>query len=264
MLDQVEEWIRTPDSPNLYWALANLPQPFIDLHKAYEGERIIIDNLLPGFRDALAKRSAQPLSSSAMDKLFGMVSLMPDDAPRSGFLTIMAMKKYPGAKEYLRSHGWSSETVESLPALQVVLLAEVATYDRIYDEMTKWVGMPYAQAQAGFAKADNDLKREAADASGMSLARMLIPATLKVAGAANRVDCRVAALRVIEAIRLYAAEHGRLPTSLAEITQVPIPANPATGAPFTYNSDGTTATLSVPSPSGAPATSIKYEISIRK
>ena len=31
MLEQVEEWISTPNSPNLYWALSNLPQPFIDL-----------------------------------------------------------------------------------------------------------------------------------------------------------------------------------------------------------------------------------------
>ena len=50
MLEQIEEWIATPNSPNLYWCLSNLPQPFIDLRKAYEGERLLIDNLLPGFR----------------------------------------------------------------------------------------------------------------------------------------------------------------------------------------------------------------------
>ena len=55
MLEQVEEWISTPNSPNLYWPLTNLPQPFIELRKAYEGERLIIDNLLPGYRDALAQ-----------------------------------------------------------------------------------------------------------------------------------------------------------------------------------------------------------------
>ena len=98
----------------------------------------------------------------------------------------------------------------------------------------------------------------------MSLAGLLIPATQRVLQSANRVDARLAALRVVEATRLYAAEQGRLPATLADITQVPVPLNPTSGAPFAYNSDGLTATLTVPSPSGAPATSLQYKLSIRK
>jgi hypothetical protein len=147
-----------------------------------------------------------------------------------------------------------------------VLLAEVANYDRLYDELTKWMGLPYAAAQAGFSRADLLLRKEitAAGSPETSLAGLLIPATLKVAGAVNRLDSRIAALRVVEAIRLHASEHGRLPGSLAEITGVPVPLNPATGTAFDYTSDGAAATLLVPSVSGPPTTEIRYEITIRK
>src|SRR5205807_5064204 len=35
----VEELIQQPGSPNLYWALTALPDPFIDLRKGLDGQR---------------------------------------------------------------------------------------------------------------------------------------------------------------------------------------------------------------------------------
>jgi hypothetical protein len=96
----------------------------------------------------------------------------------------------------------------------------------------------------------------------MSLAGLLLPATMKVLQASNRVDRRIAALRCVEAIRLYAAEHGRLPNTLEAVRSVPIPNNPTTGTPFEYEIDGERTILTVPSPSRT--TSAKYEIRIRK
>jgi hypothetical protein len=264
ILDQVEEWIRTPNSPNLYWALANLPQPFVDLRKAYQGERMLIDNLLPGFREDLANRSAEPMTTTKLEALRQKLVMLADQNTLPVVTAVVVMKKYAAAKDYLRAHGWAEETVDALPAVQVVLLCEVATYDRLYDEMVKWVGLPYAQARAGYDKAEELLKREvvASGSPGMSLAGLLLPATIKVAEASNRIDRKIAALQCAEAIRLYAAAQGRLPSSLAEITEMHVPVNPGTGAAFEYKSDGVTASLLVPS--AVPRTSVKYEISIRK
>ncbi len=36
---RLEEFIQQPDAPNLYWPLADLPRPFIDLRKPMQGER---------------------------------------------------------------------------------------------------------------------------------------------------------------------------------------------------------------------------------
>ena len=80
-----------------------------------------------------------------------------------------------------------------------------------------------------------------------------------------RLDRRVAALRVVEAIRLYAASHdGKLPEELIQITEVPVPEDPATGKPFEYCRDGAASVLTLPEAglSGRPTPS--YRITIRK
>ena len=56
---------------------------------------------------------------------------------------LVIMKEYPFAKEYLHSHGWNDELIAEMPAAQAVLLFEVAMYDRLYEEMVKWNGLPY-------------------------------------------------------------------------------------------------------------------------
>ncbi|MBW7989902.1 MAG: hypothetical protein FVQ84_07795 [Planctomycetes bacterium] len=44
MCKEVELFIKGKDSPNLYWALANLPRPFADVKKAIEAERANLKN----------------------------------------------------------------------------------------------------------------------------------------------------------------------------------------------------------------------------
>jgi hypothetical protein len=266
MLNQVEEWTRTPNSPNLYWALTNLPQPMIDMRKPLQGERMMIDNLLPGFREALAKRSAAPLSRVDQSKLQNQMALLRDGSNYVAFNLIFVMKKYPGAKEFLVSQGWSPEQVDKLPALQAVMLHEVASYDRVYDEVLKWAALPFPLAATGMQRADALVKAEAMShgSPGMSLAAMLLPATSKIIEAANRVDRRIAALRCVEAIRLYAAEHNQLPKSLADIMEVPIPNDPTTGSPFPYTSDGTAAVLTAPRQPASTSNTFTYAITLRK
>jgi hypothetical protein len=49
---------------------------------------------------------------------------------------------------------------------------------------------------------------------------------------------------LIESIRMYAYSHdGKMPGSLDDIKEVPIPSNPQTGKPFSYRLDGDTAVL---------------------
>jgi hypothetical protein len=65
--------------------------------------------------------------------------------------------------------------------------------------------------------------------------------------AIERNDRQVATLRVIEAIRMYAATHdGQLPNTLSDITEVPVPDDPVTGLPFEYKLENSKARLSGP------------------
>jgi hypothetical protein len=55
----------------------------------------------------------------------------------------------------------------------------------------------------------------------------------------------------VEAVRLHAAKHdGKLPATLADVTEVPVPADPATGQPFEYAVVGNRFTINVAPPPG--------------
>ena len=87
---------------------------------------------------------------------------------------------------------------------------------------------------------------------GLPIAAILLPAVEGVRHAEIRSARNFAALQVIEALRMHAAGTGKLPATLAEVTVVPVPVNPATGQPFAYTFDAIseTATLEVPASPG--------------
>jgi hypothetical protein len=263
-LSEVEEWIGTPDSPNLYWALG-LPQPYIDLRKPLQGERIFLDNLLPGYREALADPSKVPPPIGVADVL-GKVEGRQDLGDKFLIAAVIAAK-YPAAKAFLIAHGRTSEQVDALPAQTAVLLQQVATYDRFFDEMLKWEGQPYWIAKPGLDRSEVELKQELTRAGGpgLSLAGLLLPAISKVHYASARTDRKINLLRTIEALRMYAAAHGRWPEALADITDVPVPTDPVTGKPFEYRRDGEKAVLTAGPPAGEKAhqgNSERYEITL--
>ena len=82
-----------------------------------------------------------------------------------------------------------------------------------------------------------------------------------------RLDQRLALLRHVEALRMFAAEHnGVFPEKLADVT-VPLPVDPFSGKPFCYELSGNTAHLRGTPPWDAkvnPALRFHYEITLRK
>jgi hypothetical protein len=94
----------------------------------------------------------------------------------------------------------------------------------------------------------------------------LLPDVSRVHRAQGRLDQRIALLRHIEALRLYAAEHnGTLPANLSDIP-VPLPDDPFTGKPFRYQVQGRTAHLRGSPPPGAekdPAFNVHYEVTLK-
>ena len=47
MAARLEDLIQAPGGPSLYWALADRPRPFIDMRRAMEGERYLLEKELP-------------------------------------------------------------------------------------------------------------------------------------------------------------------------------------------------------------------------
>jgi hypothetical protein len=271
MLDVVENWIDS-GGPNLFWALANLPHPLIDLRTCFQGERLCVDQLFPGYREQLANLDAPPSAArvqTTLQQYAGMLALDDEQARDPYHLhgLLAALRAYPRAKHFLRTQGRTAEQVEALPALQAVFLYEVHQYDVAYDQLLKVTGLPYYQAAPLARDMAARLKAESAGSGRSTLAALLVPGVDKVLAASPRIERKIAALRCVEALRLHAAAHGgRLPVSLEEVTEVPLPLDPWTGKAFAYRLDKDKAVLSGPPLAGekpGPNNCFRYELTIR-
>jgi hypothetical protein len=114
------------------------------------------------------------------------------------------------------------------------------------------------------SKADEALRAAEHELKGLPFT-MVLPAASSARESLQRMPRRINALRTIEAVRLFAAKHGRLPKSLDEIKDVPVPVDLFTGKPFSYRLEGETAIVDLPQlPSQSIQDARRYEITLRK
>jgi hypothetical protein len=264
MAKQVETLIQQPDAPNLYWALASLPRPLIDFRQGYEGEFASVYLSYPDLRDLKDKKyPAEQWKQLLQKTITGFAKVFGTGEGSRFFLGCLPsmLQGYPRAKRFLIDQGLPAAEVEAMPVPQVILLYTMQTYDEIRDETFKWLSLPYPDARAGIAQAEKQLK--ASVGSGreiIPLAGMLLPALRSCKDAETRMSQQIAALEVLSALRLYAAAHdGKLPESLKDITEVPVPLDPFRGEPFVYVRNGDTARLESPFPTSVP---LRYEIQL--
>jgi hypothetical protein len=131
---------------------------------------------------------------------------------------------------------------------QVLIVATTVHFREGRDALYRWFYVPYWQAQAGFKAAERDFLDDKQNFDLLPL-RSLVPAMAKVSFSAARLDRWLAALRTVEALRLHAAANdGKLPAKLSDVTIVAIPLDPVLGQPFNYQLDGDTATISGSAP----------------
>jgi hypothetical protein len=271
LLERLEELIQQPDAPNFYWPLTDLPQPFVNLRKGFEGERLTTDWLFPGGRELLANPNAPRPGPEKFRSMQKMIHGLADDSGPKFEVSVKHLDEnaaaLPEARRVLKGYGWTDAQIDSQPGGVANMLLEVHNYDRYYDEFLRWYGQPYPVAREQFARSDAKLKA-AKDVPGTVLARLLLPAVGKVINASERIDRRIAGLRVVEAVRLYAAAHGgKLPATLADITDVPVPDDPVHARPFGYTVEGDKAVLTGPPPAGVTPNSsnnLRYELTLAK
>jgi hypothetical protein len=147
----------------------------------------------------------------------------------------------------------------------VLLLYIKGTYQKDRDDSYRAVYLPYPQAHPLFAAADKRL-RELPTSEGHLPGRLFLPALGKVQARQNLLERNLAALRVVEAVRMYAAAHeGRLPEKLGDVTEVPLPDDPGTGKPFEYTRDGEAAMVVSKAPDDVLSNSgIRFRVIVRK
>jgi hypothetical protein len=256
----LEEMLEQPGCPNLYWALTNLPHPLITVDKGMEGERMLVLSELGGLDEST------PMSEGQLQKLIAHLNKQlrenankPDGSVRAWLdARVKDEASVRAARRRLVEAGLPEERLMQFPADQVILLDEKREYEVRRDEGMKLVNLPTWQVEA--------LASQAKPVQEPALFDFLVPALLKVRRAQGRLEQRVALLRHVEALRLYAAAHGRLPAQLADVP-VPLPDDPFTGKPFAYRVDGATAHLRGSPPPGEennPSFNVRYEVTLQK
>lgn len=267
MIPRLEEVIVQEKAPNLYWALTSLPKPLVDFSNSFSGESGITDHLFPGLRDMLYSGKFRALSPEEIQAIFLRWREMQDsgallaDKKQSVLESLGAAAFQVGlmanllpSKKMLMENGIPEESLANLPTTQVFFLAEMLYYDKTFQNMTKWRNIPYHQSRPHILAAAEEMKKaKPPSVSPIPLGAMtglLVPAIQKVMEVGPRLERRIAALRVIEALRLQAAKDKAWPDSLAKVTMVPVPEDPFTGKAFQFKKEGNLATIIAPTPEG--------------
>jgi hypothetical protein len=278
------ELIANRDSPNMYWALTELPQPAIDLRPAARFEMDFGPRMFP-FLDHAETTEHAPQEWNrlftqairdfgaldggwAIRRGAGGANDPLNDAKAGVAATGLGLIGYTHAKERLIAQGMDHDRVEIMAVGQVIAIYTERVYRRFSDDYEKLWYVPFADMNKAGDSVEKRLHEATFFGSGedreiLPIVSLLMPAMQAARGAQVQLERDVAALRVIEALRMHAAEHeGQLPKTLDEITAVPVPLNPATGKPFVYRLDGKTAVLELPAGDRIPASYRRYEIQI--
>jgi hypothetical protein len=274
MARQVDALVEAPAAPNLYWTLADVPRPYIDLRLPLEGDRMAFRASFPGLAEAAHDPDGKPLPPDQFKKVMDMVlSEMGQGAGFRGRMTLAreVRQRHEAAKRALVARGASAEAVAKMPPMQVALLHGFAEYDRLFDEAARWHDLPFWQAYPALSREAGRLKEgkdRPADAPALPFAARFVPLVGKALRTRAHLERKLAALRCVEAVRLYAAAHGgQLPAALADIREVPVPIDPMTGKPFEYRREGGKAVLHAPPPGGEKPdqyNNLTYELTLKR
>ena len=154
-----------------------------------------------------------------------------------------------------------------MPAVQVAALHTFQQYEQFRDEFLKWTSVPFYQGYKGMDDSLASFRTGTKQSMLFKLFTMLIPAVRSSGLALALSERRLDAIQCIEAIRIHAAQHGKLPSHLEDITLAPTPLDSATGKPFEYRVEGDRASLSAPFPPGGfdiPQHKIQFELKLTR
>nr|WP_143548083.1 hypothetical protein [Rhodopirellula sp. SM50] len=290
MADCLFDWVQQPGAPNLAWALAELPDPLVDLRPGLDAELIGLESTYPLFAQARQIVQRQPDRddpsqdesqstpkrrnnwrfvewsteqwTDALRDFWDRSDLFGGNRNRSRpALGLLVMEAYPRAKASLVRAGYPAAQVEAFSVAQAIAVQSYNAHQRKIQHMVRWAYQPTSVALAGLQQESD---ADAPTPPALPVDEMLGSSIQTVVHRQANVQRKVAALRVIEALRDHAASHGgELPASIDEIELLPIPNDPATGTPFTVSRDGSTIRIAAHDEPSAKLSFRPIEIEIR-
>ncbi len=276
----VEEMVQIPGCPNLYWAIATIPQPLVTIRRCVELELSAVHRAFPALREAAtANWSDTEAEDRWIECLRQLRKLNGADGNADERDTLLAVDYsdfVPSARDRLKTAGVSEEQLEKMAAAAIVMADTAIELDRLIDESRKGLLLPGPQKdlllqlnEAGFHDAirfDSEPGGYGSKRSAVGLfAGPLFPAIRQLDAAADRTPIMYRRLMTMEAIRMYAAANeGKLPDSIENLKPLPAVFAFSTERPFEYrvdrNGDVVTATLSGKIPNFPTAEHLTFQI----
>ncbi len=267
----VIQLIGSQDSPNMYWALAELPHPLIDMREAMRLELASAARLIPELEGVETAEHSDEEWSLILNRAvasFTSISRVVQGSSSTGAefsTTGLALLAYPAAKRRLIAQGLTKEKAEAMPVAQVLLIDTVREFQRHANNFEKALYVPFQQRGEIINEAERQLNALPGRMQfGSIFAGMMLPAVAQCMQAQERVEWQRRGLQNIEAIRMHLAQTGKLPATLDEIRVVPVPLNPVTHEPFLYRLEGDTAILELPMSDGFSGFAQRFEIQVAK
>ncbi|MCA9128963.1 MAG: hypothetical protein KDB22_17875 [Planctomycetales bacterium] len=237
----LEELVQHPDCPNLYWALASVPDSFWSCSIALDGELAYQDKKLGSLmrpvpldasREEIVQRLVQTIT--IMPVVFDAGSNL--DRTTAQLLAGIAILLFAdNGREELREFGYSPQQIAQLSPPAVVILSTQLSFSQARDRVFKWALLEN--------QSDRIEKELSAPFQSVRIAArptqilngMLLPAIQALQSAVLRSEMTHKRLMFVEALRAHAAFHNELPQTMSDLDVLPAPLNPQTSKPFQYD-----------------------------
>ncbi len=223
MRDGIEQAIQTPGCPNLYWALATLPDPLVPMGEAIDWDINVIRRVLPVLDEAVSATWTEAEALSRWAEAFDEFKMLIEDGIVDNkiqvAITVASLTSVGPARERLLAAGLPRERVAGMPAIQAAMADGAIQLRRVGDDLLKGHLLPAPLSKAIVERATADfnqwVQRNRYTAVAAVISGILLPAGHQAREAETRMVMWQHRLMTIEAIRMHAEQHGgRFPESL--------------------------------------------------
>lgn len=260
MNDCLRDIMNRPDAPNLYWAFSECPSQRSTLRTSWEGESQWWTASIP---DLSRFRRGEELSADQWRAVFDEVLTLvqePNKRTPDPVSSTSPELMRQAREQYALAHQMTVDQAARVDSIIVIGEFYFQQYENANEDIFKLRGLAYPVLLAKTAESADMVKKLIHD-EPVNYFLEAIPNFHSAVWAMARADRQLAAMTAVEAIRSYAAANGgSLPARLEDISDTPVPDNPATGMSFGYGVDGDTATITDTQSEG----SLTYTVRIRK
>jgi hypothetical protein len=260
LLDQqARTLIACENSPNLYWAFTDLATQPIDLQRGLSFESKMWDFTIHELAD-LDRRTLS--NAESLDLAIKVFQIGNSNRANRAALLLWAVETEAEARKYLIESGFSAAKLDRMPILQMALLYRWRQFEIVRDDCFKSLYLPESELRTETVRSDKAVKTAVQKGEGQPFTSLL-PAVHAANYARMRSQRQTNLLRIVEALRMYAAEYGKWPAALDEIKAAPVPRDPYTDKPFEYTVKDGVAVLSSTHLGGGSG-SERYELTLRR